>query len=581
VVSFEEGQTLANEYQMNFLETSAKQNLNVEAVFLNITREITIRLLVQIQNESMNDRHSSSRGRLISSFRSSIAMSSCCCCGNNNSVNSNRHSCRQQSQSNDFNLSTQLLSQSANIQEENDIEDSLYQTTPFSVTDINEIKIMIRNFFQIVPDTRLSISTSSSSSLLSSPSSPLPSSSPSTLSLGEMTTAATINTNSTSKSSSIRGSHHNRYIPPREEEKDEQSNHERQLQLQIFSRQHTIPIISADQNSSITPQHQQIDDSSTESKDSDSQLQITKQEEDVHPPIHSQRICANNLWTTMVNDRHHLPYLVVLLPVIASGANADFLQQPMQFQQDRYSMYFICAYTYQLTLCGSSYHKQGFFISRPKSWIKRATPILKIGLMLAKIGFQMLPGSKLPALTHHQKLLEISSAAHVKYLDAALEYYETIEESSDEDTLSVSSTNIQSSFYSKKELRTIALKNNKLLHETKDYQYQDFQSCFDPTTSKGRNAHVIVQELIDSIDPSLEHTGLIKSISHETGEIRWIWNLPEVEASFQEYIHRPTSRALDAIRKVKEFHEEYVAQEITKENACCTKLIVYLRGSWK
>jgi GTPase SAR1 family protein len=39
-VTFEEGQELANSYQMPFLETSARNSLNVDEAFVTMTKEI-------------------------------------------------------------------------------------------------------------------------------------------------------------------------------------------------------------------------------------------------------------------------------------------------------------------------------------------------------------------------------------------------------------------------------------------------------------------------------------------------------------------------------------------------------------
>lgn len=43
-VSFEEGQALAERHHLPFLETSAKENVNIEEVFLTIGRKIKERL---------------------------------------------------------------------------------------------------------------------------------------------------------------------------------------------------------------------------------------------------------------------------------------------------------------------------------------------------------------------------------------------------------------------------------------------------------------------------------------------------------------------------------------------------------
>lgn len=46
VVSFEEGESLAKEYNIHFFETSAKQDLNVEKSFITIATDVKERLIV-------------------------------------------------------------------------------------------------------------------------------------------------------------------------------------------------------------------------------------------------------------------------------------------------------------------------------------------------------------------------------------------------------------------------------------------------------------------------------------------------------------------------------------------------------
>jgi Ras-related protein Rab-8A len=45
VVDTSRGQALADEYQIKFLETSAKNNINVEEAFFSIARDIKSRLI--------------------------------------------------------------------------------------------------------------------------------------------------------------------------------------------------------------------------------------------------------------------------------------------------------------------------------------------------------------------------------------------------------------------------------------------------------------------------------------------------------------------------------------------------------
>jgi hypothetical protein len=45
VISYDEGQALAKEYNINFFETSAKQDLNVEKAFITIATDVKNRLI--------------------------------------------------------------------------------------------------------------------------------------------------------------------------------------------------------------------------------------------------------------------------------------------------------------------------------------------------------------------------------------------------------------------------------------------------------------------------------------------------------------------------------------------------------
>jgi Ras-related protein Rab-8A len=62
VISKEQGQALANEYGIKFLETSAKSNINVEEAFFTLARDIKKRLIdsadenkAKGNNVSLND----------------------------------------------------------------------------------------------------------------------------------------------------------------------------------------------------------------------------------------------------------------------------------------------------------------------------------------------------------------------------------------------------------------------------------------------------------------------------------------------------------------------------------------------
>jgi hypothetical protein len=70
----EEGELLAKEYNVTFFECSAKQDLNVEVVFLSLVKEIKNRI---IENEASNN-HTSNAKTLRAQDASAKAKKGCC-----------------------------------------------------------------------------------------------------------------------------------------------------------------------------------------------------------------------------------------------------------------------------------------------------------------------------------------------------------------------------------------------------------------------------------------------------------------------------------------------------------------------
>jgi len=62
VISYEEGQALAKEYSINFFETSAKQDLNVEKAFITIATDVKNRLIADGGSNNANGGHKLAAG---------------------------------------------------------------------------------------------------------------------------------------------------------------------------------------------------------------------------------------------------------------------------------------------------------------------------------------------------------------------------------------------------------------------------------------------------------------------------------------------------------------------------------------
>jgi Ras-related protein Rab-8A len=59
IVSIEDGGKLANEYNFSFFETSAKENINVEEAFLDLTKEMLNRTKTKVRADSLTKKQMS------------------------------------------------------------------------------------------------------------------------------------------------------------------------------------------------------------------------------------------------------------------------------------------------------------------------------------------------------------------------------------------------------------------------------------------------------------------------------------------------------------------------------------------
>lgn len=79
-VSFEQGQALANQYGIQFYETSAKTNYNVDAAFMSISKDIVTRLKINPDHYGGADGNSNNQLKLKEDEKNKQngASSSCC-----------------------------------------------------------------------------------------------------------------------------------------------------------------------------------------------------------------------------------------------------------------------------------------------------------------------------------------------------------------------------------------------------------------------------------------------------------------------------------------------------------------------
>ncbi len=333
-------------------------------------------------------------------------------------------------------------------------------------------------------------------------------------------------------------------------------------------------------------------------------------------PINSASSSADHRIVKILveNTIFRIPLFVVILPVLythspyRSGSSSsssptfssssrrrlstdnDFLDDSIRFVPDTYRMFFLCAHTLQLTICGPN-GGRGYVIKRSKTWICEAAPYLKAALALAKVGLQMsglpLPTPDLACVEDHYK--------HMKFLDCAIEVIQDIVKGNE---------NVMIPHYSAQPYNPFAFLLNGGIRNSSDRRSSSTASnstsliqqnpaffmltgarilqlahYFDPvvvltewqqrtSTIDHRTAQSAIAALLRDIDHSLSHAMVKKSVS-QSGCTQWIFDLEEVEASFYYFPNKPT---ISAINSAIERHALCYRKTGARIGTACTRL---------
>ena len=124
---------------------------------------------------------------------------------------------------------------------------------------------------------------------------------------------------------------------------------------------------------------------------------------------------ANNALDTLLVGAFDLPTLAIVLPVpVASWTT--YLKRPVSLVKDEYMLYFLCSHTYRIAPCGPQ--GRGFSIRYTKEWVRRAAPVLKVGLVALKLALAA-GGIPLPISGICDALSDLGM--HSKIVDIALQ----------------------------------------------------------------------------------------------------------------------------------------------------------------
>jgi hypothetical protein len=137
--------------------------------------------------------------------------------------------------------------------------------------------------------------------------------------------------------------------------------------------------------------------------------------EAVRMAIQPQLDAANNALDTLLVGAFDIPTLAIVLPVpVASWTT--YLKRPVSLVKDQYMLYFLCSHSYRIAPCGPQ--GKGFSIRCTKEWVRRAAPVMKVGLVALKLALAM-GGIPLPISGICDALSDLGM--HSKIVDIALQ----------------------------------------------------------------------------------------------------------------------------------------------------------------
>jgi hypothetical protein len=199
---------------------------------------------------------------------------------------------------------------------------------------------------------------------------------------------------------------------------------------------------------------------------------------------------------TVIRGSYSIPTLCVIVPQVNKS-----LWNPRNWNivTDTYRMFFICSHTLRIVPCGPK--GKGYNFSVAKDWVKRAAPVLKVGLILLKLGLQASTGIPLP-IPGLEDILNVDNS--ISLLETSLKAIDDIGSDSG----------------------TSALTVDQHLHSlTRD-------------DAQIRSAYEAIKSLLTDptkgLDKQLRHLNMIQRTCEETGVTAWIKNDPAVIMSFDD-----------------------------------------------
>jgi len=194
---------------------------------------------------------------------------------------------------------------------------------------------------------------------------------------------------------------------------------------------------------------------------------------------------TNSKLSTILKGAYDIPTLVILLPEIVTGVTS-FLRNPSRLFSNNYRLFFVCSHTLCIAPCGPK--GQGYQLTATKEWVKRAAPVLKVGLVAVKLALAT-SGMPFP-ISDMLKALDISTQSD--YFNAALQNLQNISTS------------------------TIAATENQIEALTKE----DCLSFLDRNAEGTRAAYEGIKEMLKNFSNISGSCGLV-FVEHQ-GQVAWV-----------------------------------------------------------
>ena len=198
---------------------------------------------------------------------------------------------------------------------------------------------------------------------------------------------------------------------------------------------------------------------------------------------------------TVISGTYSIPTLCIVLPKVNKGL-ARLNPLNVHIITDEYRMFFICSHTLRVVPCGPK--GKGYKFSETKQWVKRAAPVLKVGLILLKLGLLATTGLSLP-IPGLEDIVDDKNS--ISFIDLSLQAMD--------DAISDTSSTLTV----EQHLHSLARDDAKI------------KSAYEAIKS-------LLTDPIKGLDKQLQHLQMIQQTCTETGITAWIRNEDSVIQSF-------------------------------------------------